>query len=66
MKTKLHLLAVLPFLASDLRVAVQLHPIVEVETGFFVGPVAEGKWMKHEGAGKALKGGEKYRLEGVA
>lgn len=66
MKAKLHLPAVLLFLAPGPKAALQLHPSVEVETGFLVGAVAKGKWMKHEDAAKALKGGEKYRVFGIA
>ncbi len=42
--------------------AAELHPIVEVESGYLLGAVKDGKFIKHEDAAKVLKGGEKYRV----
>lgn len=66
MRAKLHFPAVLLFLAPVQKTALQLHPSVEVETGFLAGAVGKGKWMKHEDAAKALKGAEKYRVHWIA
>ncbi len=43
-------------------VAGELHPIVEVGSGFLVGAVADGKCIPHATAAKAIKGGEEYRV----
>jgi hypothetical protein len=45
--------------------AAELHPIVEVETGYFFGVVSEGKWIKAGQAAKSVKGGTNYRVYGL-
>lgn len=40
----------------------ELHPIIEVETGFLFGSPQKGKWLSAAETAKSLKGGEKYRL----
>lgn len=45
---------------------IDLHPIVEVETGYLFGAVAGGKWIKAEAAVKALKSASSYRVYGLA
>ena len=52
-------------LAAATKAKAQLHPVVEVHTGYLLGAVANGKWTKHKAAAKALKGGEKYRIYGL-
>ena len=34
--------------------AADLHPIVEVETGYLFGAVADGKWIKADEAAKSM------------
>ena len=45
--------------------AAELHPIVEVETGYLFGATADGKWMKAEEAAKALSDATTYRIYGL-
>jgi len=59
------LLAIL-LLLSTTGMAAELHPIVEVETGYFFGGSAEGKWVKPEQAAKALKGSTSFRIFGLS
>ena len=40
----------------------ELHPIVEVKTGYFFGATSEGKWIKAGAAAKALNPKTKYRV----
>ena len=48
-------LAVL-LLLSATAMAADLHPIVEMDTGYFFGGSADGKWVKAEQAAKSMKG----------
>jgi hypothetical protein len=41
-------------------VAAELHPIVEVQTGYFFGAVSSGKWLKAEESAKSLKANTNY------
>lgn len=52
-------------LARPFATAAELHPIVEIGSGYLLGAVRDGKFLKHEIATKALKGGEKYRVYGL-
>ena len=52
------------FLISTVA-AGDLHPIVEVQTGYLFGATADGKWMKAEQAAKALKAETTYRIYGL-
>src|SRR6185437_14741192 len=45
--------------------AAELHPIVEVQTGYLFGATAEGKWIKAEKAAKTLRGEMTYHLYGL-
>jgi hypothetical protein len=45
--------------------AADLHPIVEVQSGYLFGGTADGKWMKAEEAAKALPGEATYRIYGL-
>jgi FG-GAP repeat len=45
--------------------AADLHPIVEVETGYLFGATADGKWMKAEDAAKAMNDEVTYRIYGL-
>jgi hypothetical protein len=42
-----------------------LHPIVEVESGFLFGATADGKWVKAEEAAKSIRPGTAYRVYGL-
>jgi hypothetical protein len=53
------------FLISTVAAAGDLHPIVEVQTGYLFGATADGKWMKAEQAAKALKAETTYRIYGL-
>jgi hypothetical protein len=57
-------LAVL-LLLSTTAIAADLHPIVEMETGYFFGGSADGKWVKAEKATKSMKGGTSFRVFGL-
>jgi len=40
----------------------EIHPVVEVETGFLFGSARKGKWLSAVETAKAMRGGEEYRL----
>ena len=42
--------------------AAELHPIVEVESGYFFGATKNGKWIKPEQAAKSIENGTTYRI----
>ena len=41
--------------------AAELHPIVEVQSGYLFGATADGKWIKSEEAAKAISGQKDVR-----
>ena len=43
----------------------ELHPIVEVPTGYLFGATADGKWLKADETAKALSGGTTYQVYGL-
>jgi hypothetical protein len=43
----------------------ELHPIVEVQSGYLFGATAGGKWMKPDEAAKALPGEMTYQIYGL-
>jgi hypothetical protein len=43
-------------------VGAESHPIVEVETGYFFGATANGKWIEAKPAAKSVKDGTGYRV----
>ena len=43
----------------------ELHPIVEVRTGYLFGATADGKWLKADETAKALSGGTTYQVYGL-
>lgn len=45
--------------------AADLHPIVEVKTGYFFGAVENGKWIKAESAAKRVSAKTSYRVYGL-
>lgn len=52
-------------LLSATASAADLHPIVELETGYFFGGSADGKWVKAEQAAKSMKGSTTFRVFGL-
>ena len=45
--------------------AADLHPIVEVESGYLFGASANGKWIKADQAAKSLPDKMTYRVYGL-
>jgi hypothetical protein len=58
--TALGLLLICAAAAAD-----NLHPIVEVQSGYLFGATADGKWIKAEEAAKALPDETTYRVYGL-
>jgi hypothetical protein len=52
-------------LLSATASAADLHPIVEVKTGYFFGGSAGGKWVKAEQAAKSIKENTSFRVFGL-
>jgi hypothetical protein len=52
-------------LLSATAFAADLHPIVEMETGYLFGGSADGKWIKAEKAAKSMKGRTSFRVFGL-
>jgi hypothetical protein len=50
-----------PFLAAK----ADLHPIVEVQSGYLFGATADGKWIKSDKAAKALRDETTYHVYGL-
>ena len=44
----------------------ELHPIVEVQSGYFFGAFADGKWIKADEAAKSMTDETTYRVYGLA
>ncbi len=42
--------------------AAELHPIVEVQTGYFFGAVSGGKWLNAEESAKSVKANTTYQI----
>jgi hypothetical protein len=45
--------------------AAELHPIVEVQSGYLFGATTDGKWIKSEEAAKALSDARTYQIYGL-
>jgi hypothetical protein len=45
--------------------AADLHPIVEVQSGYLLGAVADGKWIKADEAAKSMADETTYRVYGL-
>jgi hypothetical protein len=52
-------------LLSATASAADLHPIVEVDTGYLFGGSVDGKWVKAEKAAKSMKKGTRFRVFGL-
>ena len=57
-------LAILLLLSATASAA-DLHPIVEMDTGYLFGGSADGKWIKAEKAAKSMKGRTAFRVFGL-
>jgi hypothetical protein len=57
-------LAVL-LLLSATAMAADLHPIVEMDTGYLFGSTADGKWIKPDRTAKSMKGRTGFRVFGL-
>ena len=59
------LVAVSALLISARAVAADLHPIVEVKSGYLFGATADGKWLKADEAAKTLSSETTYHIYGL-
>ena len=59
----IHLVAVLGL--ACVANAADLHPIVEVQSGYLFGAVADGKWIKADEAAKSVSDETTYRVYGL-
>jgi hypothetical protein len=62
---KAALIALVAIFSFGLARAADLHPIVEIETGYLFGGSASGKWIKAEQAAKAMADETTYRIYGL-
>src|SRR5438034_11666501 len=46
-------------------VAADLHPVVEVQSGYLFGAISDGKWIKADETAKALPDETTYRIYGL-
>jgi hypothetical protein len=48
-----------------LAIAAEVHPIVEVQSGYLFGATTDGKWIKSEKAAKAISDERAYKIYGL-
>ena len=48
-----------------LAIAAEIHPIVEVQSGYLFGATADGKWIKSEKSAKAISDERTYKIYGL-
>jgi hypothetical protein len=48
-----------------LAIAAEVHPIVEVQSGYLFGATTDGKWIKSEKAAKAISDERTYKIYGL-
>jgi len=58
-------LSALLICAKRAMAAADVHPMVEVQSGYLFGATSNGKWMKAEDAAKALRGETTYQVYGL-
>src|SRR6266536_4664731 len=58
-------LSALLICAQRAMAAADVHPIVEVQSGYLFGATSDGKWIKAEEASKALTDEYTYRIYGL-
>lgn len=51
--------------ATALAVAGELHPIIEIQTGYLLGASGDGKWIKADETAKSMANETTYRLYGA-
>lgn len=61
LSARILLLIICPGIAA----ATELHPIVEVQSGYLFGASSDGKWIKPDEAAKSLADGTTYRVYGL-
>ena len=57
--------AIAAVICANTAAAGDVHPIVEVQSGYLFGATADGKWLKADEAAKALSGGTTYQVYGL-
>jgi len=62
---KLSARILLLILCPGIAAAAELHPIVEVQSGFLFGAISDGKWIKADDVSKSLTDGTSYRVYGL-
>ncbi|HLW35969.1 MAG TPA: FG-GAP repeat protein [Chthoniobacterales bacterium] len=62
---KLSARILLLLIGPGIAAAAELHPIVEVQTGYLFGASSDGKWIKADEASKSLSDGTSYRVYGL-
>jgi FG-GAP repeat len=65
MKLASYVVAVAALLICAAAAAADLHPIVEVQSGYLFGATSNGKWIKADEAAKALPGETTYNVYGL-
>ena len=65
MKLVSFVIATWPLLIVGGAAAADLHPIVEVQSGYLFGATADGKWIKADEAAKTLSGETTYQVYGL-
>jgi FG-GAP repeat len=65
MKLVSFVIATWSLLIVGATLAADLHPIVELQTGYLFGATADGKWIKAEEAAKGLNDETTYRIYGL-
>jgi hypothetical protein len=66
MKLVSFVIATWSLLIAGRAAAADLHPIVEVQSGYLFGATTDGKWMKAEEAAKALTAETSYHVYGLS
>jgi hypothetical protein len=62
LKTAAWLVSLLAICTAPISRAAGLHPIIEIETGYFFGASENGKWIKAERAAKSMHGKTTYQV----
>jgi hypothetical protein len=53
------------FVTCEQAIAAELHPIVEVQSGYFFGAISDGKWVKADETAKLIGDETTYRVYGL-
>jgi FG-GAP repeat len=57
--------AIAAVICANTAAAGDVHPIVEIQSGYLFGATADGKWLKADETAKALSGGTTYQVYGL-